>query len=46
MTLAFMIIGGVALVGAFYACCVVASRADESYYKHKYRKDGKDEKKP
>lgn len=42
MALAFMIIGGVALVGAFYACCVVASRADESYYKHKYREDDKD----
>lgn len=46
MTLAFMIIGGIPLVGAFYACCVVASRADESYYKHKYREDGKDEEKP
>lgn len=46
MALALMIIGGVALVGAFYACCVVASRADESYYKQKYREDGKDEEKP
>lgn len=41
MLLALTIIVGVAIAGAFYACCVVASRADEMYYKYKYGKDDK-----
>lgn len=44
MTLALTIIIGVAIAGAFYACCVVASRADEMYYKYKYPGGGKNDK--
>lgn len=36
MTLALTIIGGVAVAGAFFACCAAASHADEIYYKYKY----------
>ena len=38
MVLALTIIAGLAISGAMYACCVVASRADEMYYKYKYQK--------
>lgn len=36
MALAFIIIGGVAGAGVFFACCAAASHADEMYYKYKY----------
>lgn len=42
MAFALTLIISLALTGAFYACCVAASHADEMYYKYKYGggKDG------